>query len=92
MIKKTKNLPLEDILDKLGIQKKKVVNRTYCVKKIPASKIISYLRSLVKVFVIEKFRRRTKTKLKSHGLKHEFLMPEAWEKMMGEDRIIQIYF
>ena len=50
------------------------------------------MRSLVKVFIIEKYRRKIKTKLKSHGLKHEFLMPEAWEKLMGEDRIVQIYF
>ena len=67
MIKETKILSLETLLKNLGIEDPpNKLERTYCIKSIPKHKILSYLKSLVGVFTIEKFRRKVKNKLKAH--------------------------
>jgi len=94
MVKKSKEMTLEQLLVKLKIEEpvEHDGKRTYCVKSIPKKKILRYLRSLMKVLEIEKFRRRMKQKMKERRRENlHVALPAEWTPIIGQDKIVQIY-
>jgi hypothetical protein len=93
MVKSSKEMTLEQLLVKLRIEKSDEHDgkRTYCVKSIPKKKILRYLKSILRVIEIEKYRRKMKVMLKQKKQDETLKLPKEWNPIIGKDKIVQIY-